>query len=169
MTPRNPKLHDSSSLGHVPDERWSFDESVTRVFSDMLERSIPQYEEMRWLVFDLGKRFVQDGTDIVDLGCSRGDALAPFISHFDQRCRYAGFEMSQPMLSAARSRFAKQIEQGMVRIDEHDLRQPYPDVESSLTLCVLTLQFTPLDGRTRLMVVPAYCPIFTIRRSREAP
>ncbi|NNE06197.1 MAG: methyltransferase domain-containing protein [Xanthomonadales bacterium] len=151
MTRRNTEQPDASSLGHEPEDRWTFDESVTRVFSDMLQRSIPQYDEMRHLVFDLGRRFVQSGTDIVDLGCSRGDALAPFIGRFGDQCRYIGLEMSQPMLSAARSRFAGQIEQGIVSILEHDLRQSYPDVQASLTLCILTLQFTPPGERARIL------------------
>lgn len=151
MDRRKTDPEEDNSLGHVPGERWTFDESVTRVFSDMLQRSIPQYDEMRGLVYDLGKRFVQKGADIVDLGCSKGDALAPFVARFGSECRYAGFDVSAPMLSAARSRFAAQIEQGIVRIDEHDLCRPYPRVTACLTLCVLTLQFTPAEQRLRIL------------------
>lgn len=151
MKQQDPEKTEHSSLGHEPGQRWSFDESVTRVFTDMLQRSIPQYGEMRHLVFDLGRRFVQPGTDIVDLGCSRGDALAPLVSHFGDQCRYVGLEMSQSMLAAARSRFASQIEQGIVSIREHDLCGAYVDVQSSLTLSVLTLQFTPPRRRARIL------------------
>jgi len=31
----------------MPEGKWEFDESVTAVFENMLERSIPQYELMR--------------------------------------------------------------------------------------------------------------------------
>ena len=91
-----------SSLGHVPEERWRFDDAVTRVFTDMLRRSIPQYEVMRQAVFDIGCRYAAEGSHIVDLGCSRGDALAPFVAHFGNRCRYHGVEVAEPMLQAAR-------------------------------------------------------------------
>src|SRR5205809_6740089 len=101
---------DATSLGHLPGGRWEFDDEVTRVFEDMLQRSIPQYDVMRALVFDLGRRFVQPGTHVVDLGCSRGEALAPFVSTFGDTARYAGVEVSPTMLEAARSRFAPEIE-----------------------------------------------------------
>ena len=60
--------------GHAA-PRWEFDAEVTRVFDDMLSRSIPQYETMRQVVLDLALRFARDGTDVVDLGCSRGEAM----------------------------------------------------------------------------------------------
>ena len=67
----------SSSLGHAPaGERWEFDTSVTTVFDDMLKRSIPQYEVMRHAVTELALRYVKPGTDVLDLGCSLGEALA---------------------------------------------------------------------------------------------
>ena len=43
-----------SSLGHMPDGTWAFDDDVTRVFDYMLERSIPQYGLMRRAVLDVG-------------------------------------------------------------------------------------------------------------------
>ncbi len=142
---------EESSLGHMPDGRWEFDEAVTNVFGDMLRRSIPQHDVMRESVFDLGARLVQPDTHIVDLGCSRGDALAPFIARFGARNKYVGVEVSPPMLAASRTRFAKEIEQGFASICDFDLRAGYPEVEASVTLCVLSLQFTPIDHRQRIL------------------
>jgi tRNA (cmo5U34)-methyltransferase len=140
-----------SSLGHMPAGRWQFDEKVTAVFSDMLSRSIPQYETMRRCVFDLGKSFVQPDTAIVDLGCSRGDGLAPFVAEFGMRNRYVGVDVSLPMLSAASQRFKDEIERGVMTIAELDLRTDYPQYDASLTLCVLSLQFTPIEHRQRIL------------------
>ncbi len=140
-----------SSLGHQPKDSWEFDDSVTAVFTDMLRRSIPQYEVMRKAVFDVGCKYVQPATSIVDLGCSRGDSLAPFVNKFGSECNYLGLEISQPMLEAARERFRPEIDKGLVNIANHDLREAYPDVEASVTLCVLTLQFTPTGIRQRII------------------
>ncbi len=117
----------------------------------MLRRSIPQYEVMRKAVFDIGRRFAEPGTFIVDLGCSRGDALAPFVKEFGSKCNYLGLEISEPMLEAARKRFKDEIDSGVVNIEQRDLRESYPDVQASVTLCVLTLQFTPGDHRQRIL------------------
>ena len=140
-----------SSLGHLPGGRWAFDEDVSRVFDDMLARSIPRYESMRAVVFDVGRRFVRPDTDIVDLGCSHGEALVPFIEAFGPTARYVGVEVSTPMLRACRQRFEAEIESGMLKLLELDLRRGYPDVAASLTLCVLTLHFTPLEHRPRIL------------------
>jgi tRNA (cmo5U34)-methyltransferase len=140
-----------TSLGHRPGPRWEFDADVTRVFDDMLRRSIPQYQTMRSVVFEVGRRFVRPGTDLVDLGCSRGGALAPFVAEFGADARYVGIDVSAPMLEACRGRFAREIESGLVRVVDLDLRHGYPDVAASLTLCVLTLQFTPVAERARIL------------------
>ena len=140
-----------SSLGHMPNGRWAFDETVTSVFTDMLARSIPQYGVMRRSVFDLGLSLVQPGSVIVDLGCSRGDGLAPFVQTLGDRNRYLGVELSRPMLAAARQRFRDDVERGIVTISELDLRNDYPECKAGLTLCVLSLQFTPIEHRQRIL------------------
>jgi tRNA (cmo5U34)-methyltransferase len=116
----------------------------------MLERSIPQYDTMRGLVFELGRRFVTDGATVVDLGCSRGGALAPFVATFGTRASYVGVEVSPPMLDACRKRFSSELETGVVSLLDLDLRAGYPDVRASLTLAVLTLQFLPVEERPRI-------------------
>src|SRR5262245_2757070 len=83
-------------------DRWRFDQSVTDIFENMLARSIPEYATMRALVFDLGATLVQPNTAIIDLGCSKGDALAPFVQRFGAANRYIGVDLSDSMLGAAR-------------------------------------------------------------------
>jgi len=148
---RNQPEVDRSSLGHMPVGRWAFDEGVTEVFGDMLSRSIPQYEVMRKSVFELGRQFVLPATAIVDLGCSKGDALAPFVETFGESNKYIGVEISRPMLHAARQRFCDEIEKGHVMIAETDLRNDYPRALASVTLCILSLQFLPIEHRHRLL------------------
>lgn len=148
----NDVVFGASSLGHVPQSaRWEFDEGVVRVFPDMLQRSIPQYEVMRRCVYELGRRFVVPDTCIIDLGCSLGDSLAPFIDRFGTANTYLGIEVSAPMIAAFRARFAAEIGRGIVAVRDIDLRHNYPQAVSSLTLCILTLQFIPVEYRRRLI------------------
>jgi tRNA (cmo5U34)-methyltransferase len=134
-----------------PEGKWEFNAEVTNAFDDMLARSIPQYELMRQACFDVGCRYVRPSTAILDLGCSRGEALAPFIDKFGAYNRYVGVEVSQPMLEAARQRFAGLINCGVVEIRDLDLRKDYPPVKASVTLSILTLQFTPIEYRQRIV------------------
>ena len=141
----------TDALGHRPEGRWTFDDEVTRVFDDMLARSIPELATMRSLVFEVGQRFVRPDTSVVDLGCSRGDSVAALIAAFGPTVHFVGVEVSPPMLSAARARFGEEIEAGTFELLDLDLRLTYPAAKASLTLAVLTLQFVPLEHRLRIV------------------
>jgi tRNA (cmo5U34)-methyltransferase len=146
------KLKPKTSVGHRPGSRWAFDAGVTDCFDDMLRRSIPHLDTMREACFEIAAPRVQPDTDIVDIGCSRGSALAPFVARFGTSNRLVGLEISRPMLAAARARYAAEIAAGVVRIEEHDLRRPYPlPLRASVTLAILTLQFVPIEYRLRLV------------------
>jgi len=140
-----------------PGERWAFDEDVAEAFDDMLARSIPQYDVMREVVFEAGARFVQPKTAIIDLGCSRGQALQPFTDRFGAHNRYVGVEVSAPMLEAARERFAPLASATawdggwLLQVRELDLRVDFPPEAASLILSVLTLQFTPIEYRQKIL------------------
>lgn len=134
-----------------PKGKWTFDGDVTEAFDDMLERSIPSYQQMRQLCFSLGCRFVRDKTAVIDLGCSRGEAMAPFVDRYGALVHHVGVEVSPPMLAAARERWRGMIDCGVVSIRDDDLRASYPPFKASLTLAVLTIQFTPIEHRQRIM------------------
>lgn len=141
----------NDSVSHKPGDKWEFDESVTACFEDMLRRSIPQYDIMRKGVFELGSRYVERNTAVFDLGCSRGDALAPFVRQFGAHNRYIGIEVSPPMLEESRKRFAGMIDNGLVSIRDTDLRRDFPQDVASLILSVLTLQFVPINYRQEII------------------
>jgi tRNA (cmo5U34)-methyltransferase len=64
--------------------------------------------------------------------------------------RYFGVDVSDPMLQAARERFANDA--GIVSIENLDLRHAYPDVGGAcVTMAVLTLQFVPINYRQRIL------------------
>jgi tRNA (cmo5U34)-methyltransferase len=130
----------------MADAKWEFNAQVTEVFDDMLARSIPDYEGMRRITTELATRFAQEGTSIVDLGCSRGAALKPIMKALENLdVRYMGLEISDPMFQAAK----EEIPTADVR--KFDLREGYPKVISSVTLSILTLQFIPIEYRQRII------------------
>lgn len=135
----------------VPDGAWSFDSDVTVVFDDMLSRSIPQYEVMRQTCLDLASHYIQRGTDVVDIGCSRGEAMAALVDRYGAQCRFIGLDVSKPMLEAARERFTGLSRVGVVDIRHHDLRQGLPPCKASVILSILTIQFTPIEYRLKIL------------------
>lgn len=138
-----------------PGEKWQFDEEVAQVFDDMLARSIPQYEVMREAVTDLAVRFLTDANPperrgrIVDLGASRGEALAPLVDMYRRAVEYHAVEVAPSMLDALRHRWPDEV----VTIHDLDLREGYPTLRgpADVTLAILTIQFTPIEHRQRIL------------------
>jgi tRNA (cmo5U34)-methyltransferase len=129
----------------IASDKWKFDAEVTNVFDEMLARSIPDYAGMRRTTTEIATRFAQPGTAVVDLGCSRGAALRPVIDILGNECSYVGVEVSESMREAA----LKEIPEA--KIINLDLREAYPQVLSSVTLAVLTIQFVPIEYRQRII------------------
>lgn len=154
-THKNPKTDESDLRvdGVLADSRWEFDDEVTRVFDNMLERSIPQYHTMRAAVDEIALRMANDlawgAPVIVDIGCSRGGAIARLVEQLPF-AHFLGLEISEPMLDAARERFA---DLPQVLLLQHDLRQGLPSEadNAAVILSILTLQFTPIEYRQQIV------------------
>lgn len=134
-------------------DKWEFNEEVTKCFDNMLSRSIPDYDVMRSLVFSLGKHFVasKPNSKIIDIGCSNGNAIAPFVEHFGENNQYLLCDVSEPMLKECENRFIKYINSGNLKIRNYDLRDGVPDFKYSLVLSILTIQFIPIEYRHRII------------------
>ncbi len=136
----------------MPTGKWEFNEEVTSCFDEMLERSIPAYNDMRELVTKIGKRYVKVKSAIVDLGCSTGEAIKPFIQAFGVQNQYRLYDVSEPMLEETRKRYKGWLDIGVMTVENFDIRNGLPkNVFSSLVLSVLTLQFTPIEYRQKII------------------
>lgn len=139
--------------------RWSFDERVTEAFDDMLERSIPNYGDMRDLTTEAvswtiaQRSWMQSVPNVVDIGCSRGSALAPIIQRHGVLANYFAYDVSEPMLDACRARFKPMIDARAMVVANRDLRVGFPPVHRAATviLSVLTLQFVPIEYRQEVL------------------
>lgn len=129
----------------VAGDKWKFNDEVTDVFDEMLERSIPDYFGMRRNTTELALRFAQPGTSIVDLGCSRGTGLKPIIDVLGKANSYIGVEVSEPMIEVAKVKIPE------ADIQNLDLRDEYPKARASVTLSILTLQFVPIEYRQKII------------------
>jgi tRNA (cmo5U34)-methyltransferase len=133
---------------HVPGKNWEFDKDVARVFSDMLQRSIPQYNVMRQTVKDIAFKYMKNETGVIDVGCARGDAIAG-LAHMLPHVNFYGLDVSQAMLAEAEERFK---DQENVQISFMDLKESVDVGErASVILSVLTIQFTPIEYRMQII------------------
>jgi len=138
-----------SATDHVIQKgRWAFDDEVAFVFDDMLARSIPAYAEMRRVVSEIGRRFLREPGRVVDLGTSRGEALASLLDYKPNALGIA-CEIAPPMAAHARTYLARFAN---VAVTECDLRRDYPTLdEVDVVLAVLTLQFVPIEHRWTIL------------------
>mgnify|MGYP001825739600 FL=1 len=94
------KLYIDEKLG---DEPFRFDDSVARVFPDMLRRSIPGYAASIEAIGSLAARYVRAGTNCYDLGCSLGAAtLAMRQGIRVPDCRIVAIDNSEAMIERCR-------------------------------------------------------------------
>ena len=91
------------------DEPFRFDESVTRVFPDMLQRSIPGYAASIEAIGSLAARYVRADTNVYDLGCSLGAAtLAMQQGIRESGCRIIAIDNSPAMIKRCGEILAEQ-------------------------------------------------------------
>ena len=131
-------------------EDFTFDQKVVDVFDDMVERSVPFYEEMQRMAVELAASFAQDGTNVYDLGCSTGTTLIQLNEKLkDRDVRFVGIDSSPSMLERAR---LKLKEHGCLeRCDFKcaDLNQSLILDNPSVAILVLSLQFVrPIQRET---------------------
>lgn len=140
-----------NSTEHIPSGKWEFDDEVTEVFEDMLQRSIPQYDVMRDSVSRLAREFAVENATIIDLGCSRGEALSRLVTQLGGYCNYIGVDISDPMLASCKERFSRYPE-SLVSVYKMDIKTEYPQINNAcVVISNLTLQFTPIEYRQAII------------------
>ena len=120
---------------------FSFGEKVASVFDDMLDRSVPFYQEIQRMIAEIAADFAVGGTNIYDLGCSTGTTLLNLNVVVAKGVKFIGVDNSEEMLKRCRQ---KLVEHGFQREHElicADLNQGVCIQNASMVAMVLTLQF----------------------------
>src|SRR6185436_14489206 len=86
---------------------FNFGEKVASVFDDMLDRSVPFYQEIQRMIAEMGADFATEGTNIYDLGCSTGNTLLNLDSLVGQGVMFVGIDYSEEMLKRCRHKLAE--------------------------------------------------------------
>ena len=131
------------------DEPFRFDDSVARVFPDMLRRSIPGYEASIEAIGSLAARYARPGTIGYDLGCSLGAAsLAMLQGARSPDFRVVAVDNSAAMIERCAAVVAGQGDRVELRLA--DIRESAID-NASMVVLNYTLQFLDLDSRDALL------------------
>jgi len=118
-----------------------FDEKVASVFDDMLDRSVPFYQEIQRMIAELASDFAAEGTNIYDLGCSTGTTLINLDRNLRNKVKFIGIDYSEDMLDKCRKKLSDNNFSGEYELIRTDLNQGVHIENASVVLMVLTLQF----------------------------
>jgi tRNA (cmo5U34)-methyltransferase len=136
-------------------EPFRFNETVARVFPDMLRRSIPGYAASIEAIGSLAARYVRAGTTCYDLGCSLGAAtLAMRHGIAEPCCRVVAVDSSPAMIARCRELVAADDRlngpETQVDVVESDICD-MTFANASMVVLNYTLQFVPAEYRDALL------------------
>lgn len=130
-----------------PVKPFEFNKRVVDVFPDMIERSVPGYPLTVSMISVMANDYVQEGTNVYDLGCSLGAvSLAIQQGLKNKACNIIAIDNSQAMIDAC----VKNIPDKNIEFVSGDILNADID-NASLVVMNFTLQFIPLEQRNNLL------------------
>ncbi len=132
-----------------PVKPFEFNKRVVDVFPDMIERSVPGYPLTISMISVMADEYVQEGTNVYDLGCSLGAvSLAIQQGLKNKKCSIIAVDNSQAMIDACVETIANEEKNIEFRVED------LADTEinnASVVVMNFTLQFIPLEQRKSLL------------------
>lgn len=126
-------------------KRFSFS-NFSKEFDDHINQSIRGYSDLRNDVVSISRYFVENNTNVVDIGCSQGSLLAKIkeVNTQAPEAKYLGIDINDSF---------KQhwVEEQNLRYEVNDVTtMPFPS-EMSLAVSLFSFQFIPERHRLPLM------------------
>lgn len=139
------------SQTHKQVKNFTFDAQVVEVFPDMISRSVPGYNTIIDTIGRLSQQFVQQNTNIYDLGCSLGAAtLAMRKGITEKNCNIIGVDNSSDMVKRCKMHVDAFKGNTPVSIIEGNIQDI--DIENaSMVVLNFTLQFIEKPQRQALL------------------
>jgi len=126
---------------------FTFDDSVARVFPDMIKRSVPGYPTIIAMTGLLAGKYASAGSNLYDLGCSLGASTLAMRQNIRQvDCHIIGVDNSNSMLQRCRNLIDTDTHDTPVSLICSDL-QDVTIRDASVVILNFTLQFIPLESR----------------------
>ena len=132
-------------------EKFVFDENVAGVFEDMIQRSVPGYTALNLLLPIVANQFIQENSNVYDLGCSLGEAsiaIANVITH--SNIKIHAVDNSFAMIKQLQGRLKSLNLESSIQLFNKDVTET--DIcNSSFTILNYTLQFIERSQRNSLI------------------
>ncbi|MBE7169171.1 MAG: carboxy-S-adenosyl-L-methionine synthase CmoA [Williamsia sp.] len=130
---------------------FKFNRTVVNVFDDMVNRSVPFYEEIQRMIAEQSASHAREGTAIYDLGCSTGTTFLSINPFVPPTVKFIGVDDSQEMLAKCDAKFKAACIERPYELVQADIAQPLQIEAASVVVMCLTLQFVRPLYRERLL------------------
>jgi|2_EtaG_2_1085320.scaffolds.fasta_scaffold11789_4 tRNA (cmo5U34)-methyltransferase len=113
-------------------------------FDKHISQSIPNYLAIHEIILGMSEYFIEENTNVFDLGCSKGTLLKKLMKKSEkENINYFGLDVSKNLLPK---------NEGNITFLNKDLTTNNFDMNnSSLIFSIFTLQFLPKKERLRLL------------------
>lgn len=130
---------------------FTFDQQVANVFPDMIKRSVPGYTNIISTIGMLTERFVTEGSNLYDLGCSLGAATLSMRRNIRQpNCKIIAVDNSDAMIEGCHRHIDAYIADTPVELIKADI-QDIQITNASVVVLNFTLQFLDPKDRQQLL------------------
>lgn len=123
---------------------FKFDKKVSRVFDDMVKRSVPGYADCQRLICYIARTFLKPMTNVYDLGSATGETFKELLDTIpdipEKKIKLIGYDNSRDIIDFAKKKvdLKKFPNVSFIKADLSD----YPPIDNaSLVLMNWTLQF----------------------------
>lgn len=86
---------------------WKFDESVASHFDEHVRQSVHMYDDFHKSIINMSKFFIEDYTNILDVGTSTGEFLNKL--KFNKTCNYIGIDTELAMINKAKEKISSGV------------------------------------------------------------
>lgn len=130
---------------------FAFDDSVVKVFPDMIKRSVPGYATIINMIGNLAERYAQADSLCYDLGCSLGAATLAMRHRIQAaNCSIVGVDNSEAMIAQCQQVISADSAETEVRLHCADLVD-FPVENASVVVLNFTLQFVEVEKRAEIL------------------
>lgn len=130
---------------------FQFTSKVAGVFDDMVNRSVPFYEEMQRMIAELAANHYQEDANIYDLGCSTGTTMIHMNPFIPEQIQFVGIDDSPSMLEKCQTKLQAAGFARPVKLEVFDLNTNVEIQNAGVVVLCLTLQFVRPINRERLI------------------
>ena len=127
---------------------FQFNKDVANIFDLHVKKSVPLYEKFHKLVAEMSDWFIEEDTNVYDIGSSTGEVFKNIEPrHKSKRVQYIGIDKSKDMINNSKTCSGKNISIINADITNSDIKI----YNSSYITSILTMQFIPKRKRQNVI------------------